>query len=132
MGKLIVIDGLDGSGKHTQLEKLYSHLTENKIDTHRISFPCYDSEGCVFVKEYLGGGFGSKADDTGAYTASLFFALDRFYSYKKDWEKYIKAEGSVVIADRYTTANAVHQLSTLPPSASALAFAAFIEVSGET
>lgn len=116
MGKLIVIDGLDGSGKHTQLERLYTHLTENGKDAHRISFPCYESKGCLFVNEYLSGGFGDKASDTGAYAASLFFALDRFYSYKKDWEEHIKNENSVVIADRYTTANAVHQLSKLDRS----------------
>ncbi len=113
MGKLIVIDGLDGSGKHTQLEMLYGYLSEKGIDTHKISFPNYGSEGCVFVEKYLSGEFGKNASDTSAYASSLFFGLDRYYSYKTQWSKYLEAPSSVVIADRYTSANAVHQLSKL-------------------
>jgi dTMP kinase len=116
MGKLIVIDGLDGSGKHTQLEYLYSYLEKKNVKVHKIAFPMYDSEGCIFVKKYLAGEFGSDPSDTSAYTSSLFFALDRYYSYKKEWKKLLEEENSVVIADRYTTANAVHQLSKLDKS----------------
>lgn len=114
MGKLIVIDGLDGSGKHTQRERLYDALTSNGIEAYKISFPDYESPGCIFVKEYLGGAFGENADDTSAYSASLFFGLDRFYSYRKGWKSLIEKEGVYILADRYTSANAVHQLSKLP------------------
>lgn len=115
MGLFIVIDGLDGSGKHTQLTRLAGHLTALGKKVRTLSFPHYHTPGCVLVEEYLSGRFGDRPGDTNAYTASLFYAMDRFYSFKTDWEKDLRDPDTVVLADRYTTANAVHQAAKLPP-----------------
>lgn len=113
MGKLIVIEGLDGSGKSTQLELLPSSLKRQGVDCRTVSFPNYESDSSALVKMYLGGQFGQKADDVNAYAASTFYAVDRFASFKTDWGKYYN-NGGVVVAGRYTTSNAVHQASKLP------------------
>ena len=114
MGKFIVIDGLDGSGKETQANLLSKHLRERGIKTRVISFPMYESEGAHLVKLYLGGALGSKPEDTNAYAASSFYAADRYISYRTDWKKDLDDPETVVIANRFTTANAVHQLSKMP------------------
>lgn len=113
MGKLIAIDGLDGSGKSTQCELLYNELTAQGKNVRLISFPRYDSVGATFVKLYLGGKLGSDPSDTNPYAASTFYAVDRYYSFRTEWEEFYKEPDSVIIAARYTTANAVHQLSKL-------------------
>ncbi|MDO0824296.1 dTMP kinase [Desulfosporosinus nitroreducens] len=112
MGKLIVVEGLDGSGKGTQSKLLVQSLKEKGLPVLEISFPDYKSDSSALVKMYLGGKFGTRPDDVNAYAASLFYAVDRFSSYK-DWEEFYQA-GGIVIADRYTTSNAVHQCSKLP------------------
>lgn len=114
MGKLIVIEGLDGSGKSTQLELLYKNLTEKGIDTRSVSFPDYNEKSSTLVKMYLGGEFGEGACDVNAYAASLFYAVDRFASYAKHWKDYYLG-GGTVISGRYVTSNAVHQTAKLPP-----------------
>ncbi len=114
MGRFIVIDGLDGSGKETQSLILKKHLEDMGIKVRYISFPCYDNDSSLFVKKYLNGELGSRPEDTNAFAASSFFALDRYLSYRTDWKKDIDDPDTVVIANRYTTANAVHQLSKLP------------------
>ncbi len=114
MGKFIVIDGLDGSGKETQANLLSKHLEERGIKTRVISFPMYESDSSCLVKMYLGGALGSKPEDTNAYAASSFYAADRYISYRTDWKKDIDDPETVVIANRFTTANAVHQLSKMP------------------
>ena len=114
MGKLIIFEGLDGSGKGTQAELACQNLHSKGYDPLKISFPDYDSPSSALVKMYLAGQFGSKPDDVNAYAASSFFAVDRYASYKTDWGRFYE-EGGVVIADRYTTSNAVHQCSKLPP-----------------
>lgn len=114
MGRFIVIDGLDGSGKETQSLILKSRLEELGVKVRYISFPQYDSDSSLFVKKYLNGELGSRPEDTNAYAASSFFAADRYLSYRTDWKKDIDDPDTVVIANRYTTANAVHQLSKLP------------------
>lgn len=116
MGKLIVIDGLDGSGKETQSKYLSDYLESKGKKVRLLSFPTYDEKGSCFVKLYLDGKFGNDPNDTNAYSASVFYAMDRFYSFRTDWEKDYKDENTVLIANRYTTANAVHQLSKLPES----------------
>ena len=112
MGKLVVIEGLDGSGKSTQLELLPQGLKENGIDCRTVSFPIYKDDSSALIKMYLAGQFGNKPDDVNAYAASCFYACDRFASYKKDWGKYYN-EGGVIVSGRYTTSNAVHQCSKL-------------------
>ena len=79
-----------------------------------VSFPDYASDSSALIKMYLAGQFGEKPDDVNAYAASSFYAVDRYASYKKDWGSFYE-EGGIIIADRYTTSNAVHQCSKLPP-----------------
>ena len=113
MGKLIVIEGLDGSGKSTQLELLPQNLLSQGIESKTVSFPDYDSDSSALVKMYLGGRFGNRPDDVNAYAASLFYAVDRFASYKTTWGDYYNQNG-VIVSGRYTTSNAVHQTSKMP------------------
>ncbi len=113
MSYLIAIDGLDGSGKGTQSELLAAALTRAGYPVTLLSFPRYDSESSALVRLYLGGGIGSSPDDTNAYAASAFYACDRYISYKTEWGAKL-ASGEVVICNRYTSANAVHQLAKLP------------------
>jgi dTMP kinase len=112
MGKLIVIEGTDGSGKSTQFKKLTEHLEKDAIDFRRIVFPRYTEASSALIRMYLGGEFGDKPGDVNPYAASTFYAVDRFASYKQDWEQYYE-QGGVVLSDRYTTSNAVHQTSKL-------------------
>ena len=114
MGKLIVIEGLDGSGKSTQLELLPKSLSELGIECRTVSFPNYDSDSSALVKMYLSGEFGSKPEDVNAFAASTFYAVDRFASYKTNWGEFYE-NGGTVVAGRYTTSNAVHQASKLDP-----------------
>ncbi|MCI8965549.1 MAG: deoxynucleoside kinase [Clostridia bacterium] len=108
MGKLFVIDGTDGSGKQTQFEKLKENLDIRGIKYKTVSFPNYDSPSSSLVKMYLSGEFGKDPKDVSAYVASTFYAADRYATYKKDFEEFYKA-GGIILADRYTTANMVHQ-----------------------
>ncbi|MEE0801347.1 MAG: thymidylate kinase [Gemmiger sp.] len=114
MGKLIIFEGLDGSGKATQAELACKSLKEKGYDPLKITFPDYESDSSALVKMYLSGKFGKKPDDVNAYAASTFFAVDRYASYKTDWGASYRQNG-LIISDRYTTSNAVHQCSKLPP-----------------
>ena len=115
MGKLVVIEGLDGCGKSTQLELLPKNLLQKGIESKSVSFPDYDSNSSALVKMYLGGEFGKKPGDVNAYAASLFYAVDRFASYKTNWGEYYNQNG-VIVSGRYTTSNAVHQTSKMDQS----------------
>ena len=115
MGKLIVIEGLDGSGKSTQLELLESNLRQQGVDCKAVSFPNYESPSSTLVKMYLGGEFGKRPNDVNAFAASVFYTVDRYASFKSDWGKYYE-NGGTVVSGRYTTSNAVHQCSKLPES----------------
>lgn len=115
MGKLIVIEGLDGCGKSTQLELLPQNLHKKGIESRSVSFPDYDSDSSALVKMYLSGAFGKKPGDVNAYAASLFYAVDRFASYKTNWGEYYNQNG-VIVSGRYTTSNAVHQTSKMDES----------------
>ena len=108
MGYLFVIDGTDGSGKQTQFEKLQKSLKKDGIDFKTVSFPNYDSPSSSLVKMYLSGEFGENAKDVSPYIASTFYAADRYATFKKDLESYYN-NGGIILADRYTTANMVHQ-----------------------
>ncbi len=114
-GKLIVIEGLDGSGKNTQAQKLLELLESRGEKVVKVSFPNYDSDSSALIKMYLAGEFGKKADSVNPYAASSFYAVDRYASYKTFWGSFYE-EGGIVIADRYTTSNAIHQCSKLPES----------------
>ena len=112
-GKLIVLEGLDGSGKATQAKLLAEHLAAQGVPVQKITFPDYASDSSALVKMYLAGQFGQHPDDVNAYAASSFYAVDRYASYKTSWGSFYE-RGGVIIADRYTTSNAVHQCSKLP------------------
>lgn len=114
MGRLIVIEGLDGSGKHTQAVRLRDYLESIGQPVKLVSFPDYDSPSSSLVKMYLAGDFGKEADAVNPYASSTFYAVDRFASFRTKWQDFYE-NGGVIIADRYTTSNAVHQCSKLPP-----------------
>ncbi|MDD6276832.1 MAG: deoxynucleoside kinase [Clostridia bacterium] len=109
-GKLIVIEGLDGSGKSTQIKLLEEKLRDKSV--HRIKLPDYDSPSSSLVKMYLGGEFGKNPEDVNAYAASAFFAVDRYANYKTKWKSYYD-RGDIILSDRYTTSNAYHQAMKL-------------------
>ncbi len=112
-GKLIVFEGTDGSGKATQSRLLFERLRREGIDCRKLDFPRYGNPSAAPLEMYLHGAFGTHPGDVNAYAASTFFAVDRYASYKQDWGSYYEA-GGLLIADRYTTSNAVHQASKLP------------------
>ena len=109
MGKLFAIDGTDGSGKQTQFTKLCERLTKEGVDYKTISFPNYESESSSLVKMYLSGKFGENANDVNAYIASTFYAADRYATFKTEGLFDYYNNGGIILADRYTTANMVHQ-----------------------
>ena len=113
MGKLIVIEGTDGSGKSTQFRLMSERLEKDGVVFKHIVFPRYDQDSSALIRMYLGGEFGNKPSDVNAYAASSFYAVDRFASYKMDWGQWYE-DGGVVLSDRYTTSNAVHQTSKEP------------------
>ena len=108
MSKIFVIDGTDGSGKQTQLEKLCEAFDRDNVAYAKFSFPRYDSPSSALVKMYLNGEFGSNPQAISPYTASTFYALDRYACYMQEMKSAI-GEGKIIILDRYTTANMVHQ-----------------------
>ncbi len=112
-GKLIVLEGIDGSGKSAQYRRLCARMENDGIAYTHIVFPRYDKESSALIRLYLGGKFGSKPEDVNAYTASTFYAVDRFASYRDDWGA-VYENGGLILSDRYTTSNAVHQGSKLP------------------
>ena len=113
MGKLIVIEGTDGSGKSTQFRLLTEAVTNAGYEFQKLVFPQYQEESSALIRMYLGGQFGDKPSDVNAYAASAFYAVDRYASYKKVWGEWYE-QGGLVLSDRYTTSNAVHQASKEP------------------
>ena len=96
-GKLIVLEGIDGSGKSAQYRRLCARFDEMGMAYHHIVFPRYDQESSALIRMYLNGAFGAHPSDVNAYAASTFFAV-----------------GGLILSDRYTTSNAIHQGSKLP------------------
>lgn len=117
---LIVLEGVDSSGKQTQTARLFDYLSQ-KTDVRQITFPDYESDSSALVKLYLSGAFGKTADAVSPYAASTFYAADRFASYKTKWEAFLQA-GGTVLCDRYTTSNMVHQAAKLAEKAEKDAF----------
>ena len=112
MGRLIVFEGTDGSGKATQTNLLGERLAHEGLSFRKLDFPRYGEPSCKLVEMYLHGDFGQKPGDVNAYAASTFYAADRYASYKQDWGTYYE-EGGLLLADRYTTSNAVHQTAKM-------------------
>ncbi len=108
-GSLVVIEGLDGSGKSTQFEIVDKLLSEKNISHKSISFPDYDNPSSALVKMYLSGEFSKNAADVNAFAAASFYAVDRYASYKLYWEKAYKS-GDLILASRYVTSNAIYQM----------------------
>lgn len=112
-GKLIIIEsGTDGSGKATQAQLLYDRLKQDNDRVKKITFPNYDSDASSLVKMYLKGSFGDNPMDVNPYAASTFYTVDRFASFKMDWQSFYD-DGGIIISDRYTTSNMVHQASKI-------------------
>ena len=114
MGKIIVIEGLDGSGKATQTAWLYEKLIAQGNRVRKLEFPDYDSPASALVKMYLGGEFGSKPEDVNAYAASAFYAVDRAASYLKSWKQDYQ-DDVIFLCDRYATSNIIYQMAKVPP-----------------
>ena len=108
MGKLFVIDGTDGSGKQTQFNKLKEKLSKENIEYKVVSFPNYNSPSSSLVKMYLSGEFGKNAQKISPYVASTFYAVDRYATFQTEY-KHFYEKGGIILADRYTTSNMVHQ-----------------------
>ena len=113
MGKLIVIEGTDGSGKSTQFRLLTGRLEAEQVKFQKLVFPQYSEPSSALIRMYLGGEFGKSPSDVNAYAASAFYSVDRYASYRKVWGRWYE-EGGLVVSDRYTTSNAVHQASKEP------------------
>jgi len=112
VGNLIVFEGIDGSGKSTQFRLMCERLESENIDFRRVVFPRYDEPSSALIKMYLSGEFGKNPDDINAYASSSFYAVDRFASFVTDWQSYYQS-GGLILTDRYTTSNALHQGSKM-------------------
>lgn len=121
MGRLIVFEGTDGSGKSTQFARLCARMEQEGIPFRRLVFPQYDKPSSALLKMYLNGDFGRQPEDVNPYAASAFYAVDRYASWKLAWGEFYRS-GGLVLADRYTTSNAVHQASKLPAAERAAFF----------
>lgn len=111
-GKLIVIEAGDGSGKATQTKLLFDQLSADNLKVEQVAFPDYQSDSSALIKMYLNGEFGSDPNDVNPYVASTFYAVDRYASYKKVWGDFYQ-RGGIILADRYTTSNMVHQAAKI-------------------
>ena len=125
-GKLLVLEAGDGSGKATQTKMLRERLVAEGRRVRQVEFPDYESPSSALVRMYLGGDFGERASEVNAYAASAFFAVDRYASFQTKWRADLEA-GAIVLADRYTTANMVHQAVKLEEAAEREAFLAWLE-----
>ncbi len=120
-GKLFILEGGDGAGKATQTAMLFERLKKDGVSVKTVSFPDYDSDSSALVKMYLRGEFGTHAQSVNPYAASAFYAVDRYASWKRDWKLFLE-EGGIVLADRYTTSNMVHQMVKYEEPAERAAF----------
>lgn len=111
-GKLIIIEGVDSSGKATHTKMLYERLLNEDNTVKKVEFPNYSSDSSALVKMYLNGDFGSKPEDVNPFAASVFFAADRFASFKTIWKDFYD-NGGTIISDRYTMSNMIHQAAKI-------------------
>ena len=112
-GKLFVIDsGSDGSGKQTQTTLLAERLTKEGYNVRKLDFPAYQSDSSALVRMYLSGAFGENPEDVNAYASSTFFAVDRIANYLEYWKEFYE-NGGIILSDRYTTSNMIHQASKI-------------------
>lgn len=126
MGKLIVIDGVDASGKETQTKLLFERLTAEGKNIKTVSFPAYDNPSSTLVRMYLNGDFGKNPDDVNAYAASSFFAADRYATYKTDWGK-LYEDGTIILSDRYVSSNMIHQAGKIDTDTEKNEFMAWLD-----
>ena len=112
-GRLIVIEGLDGSGKATQTDLLYKYITNKNVKCTRLSYPNYDSDSSALIKMYLSGELSDSAQGVSAYAAAAFYAVDRCADYLK-YHKQRYENGELFLSDRYATSNAIYQTAKLP------------------
>lgn len=112
-GKLIVLEGTDGAGKTTQVRLMARRLEEEGVSFRQVKFPRYGSPFAAPVERYLQGDLGKRPGDVSAYAASTLYAVDRYASYRQDWREDYEG-GKLILTDRYTTSNAVHQAPKLP------------------
>ena len=110
---LVVLEGLDGSGKGTQAKLLAQALVRQGVPLRPVTFPDYSSPSSSLVRMYLNGEFGSAPEDVNAYAASAFYAVDRFASFRKDWGEDYR-QGKLILCDRYATSNMVYQMGKVP------------------
>lgn len=125
MGKLIVIEGSDGSGKATQTRKLFDRLSDLEGKVRRLSFPNYESESSALIRMYLRGDFGGIAEEVNPYAAATFYAVDRFASYF-EWKDFYNA-GGIVLSDRYVESNMVYQAAKLTKKSERTKFLTWLE-----
>ncbi len=125
-GKLLVFEGGDGSGKATQSELLCKRLRAEGKRVRAVTFPNYKSDAAAPIRMYLAGAFGTKPDDVNAYVASTFYAIDRFASFRQEWEDFYKS-GGIIVADRYVTSNMVHQMTKCRTREEADTFLAWLD-----
>ena len=123
---LISIEGTDSSAKQTQAKMLYDYFLEKGMNVRQISFPDYKSDSSALVKMYLNGDFGKEPGDVSAQVASIFFACDRFASFRTSWKKYYD-QGDIIISDRYTSSNIINQASKIENYDERLKFIDWIE-----
>jgi len=112
-GKLIVLEGTDGTGKTTQVRLMAERLETEGMSCREIKLPRYGTPFAVPVEQYLQGRLGKHPGDVSAYAATTLYAIDRYASYKEDWGEFYRS-GGLILADRYTTSNAVYQAAKLP------------------
>lgn len=111
--KIIVIEGLDGSGKATQTALLAKKLEQLNRAYKKLEFPDYESPSSSLVKMYLNGEFGEDPNSVNAYAAAAFYAVDRVASYLKSWKKDYE-NGMLFLCDRYATSNIIYHMSKVP------------------
>ena len=109
MNKIFVIEGTDGSGKETQTNRTYEKLIQDGKTVFKTSFPNYDNLSSGPVREYLSGNISTNPNDISAKAASMFYAVDRYITFKENLEDYYKDDKTILLFDRYVSSNLLHQ-----------------------